>query len=90
MMKRQERAAAPSETLVYCGPSIPGLAKQFTVYAGGQVPAELQRRVQELPALEGLLIPLSQLPSVRAQLRAGMGPLYRLYLLAQDKYQKEV
>ena len=33
--KKQTKPAAEDGTLVYCGPTIPGVAKQFTSYRGG-------------------------------------------------------
>ena len=33
--KKQAKAAEEAGTLVYCGPTIPGVAKQFTFYRGG-------------------------------------------------------
>ena len=40
--KKQTKPAAEAGTLVYCGPTIPGVAKQFTSYQGascGRKPA---------------------------------------------------
>lgn len=78
--KKTERAAA----VVYCGPTIPGVAKQFTVYANG-LPAPLAEAVQKDPAMGGLVIALEQLPDAMKKLRGGYGHIYRLYRLAQAK-----
>ena len=41
--KKQTKPAAEAGTLVYCGPTIPGVAKQFTSYRGG-IPEAWRRR----------------------------------------------
>ena len=47
--KKQAKAAEEAGTLVYCGPTIPGVAKQFTFYRGG-VTAELKAAQERRPA----------------------------------------
>lgn len=41
------------ENCVYCGPSVKGVAKQYTVYTGGNIPAPLRDFVQQHPAARG-------------------------------------
>lgn len=71
-------------TVVYCGPTIPGVANQFTFYSNG-IPAPLAEAIQENPSMGGLVIPLDQLPDAMKKLRGGYGHIYRLYRLAQAK-----
>ncbi len=78
--KKTEQAT----TVVYCGPTVPGVAKQFTIYKGG-TPAPLAEAIQKNPAMGGLVIPLDQLPDAMRQLREGSGAVYRLYRLVQAK-----
>ena len=73
-----------NETVVYCGPTIPGVARQYTTYTGG-IPAPLTEAIQKNPAMEGLVIPLDQLPEAMKKLRGGYGHIYRLYRLVQAK-----
>lgn len=84
--KRADQEAAP---VVYCGPSIPGVANQFTVYCNG-VPAGLEERAGEIPAIRGLLIPLDQLPEAMKKLRGGYGHIYRLHGMVWAKLNQEV
>ncbi|MCI2105406.1 MAG: hypothetical protein LKK00_01615 [Intestinimonas sp.] len=78
--KKTEWAA----TVVYCGPTVPGVAKQFTIYKGG-IPKPLAEAIRKNPAMGGLVIPLDQLPDAMRQLREGSGSVYRLYRLVQAK-----
>lgn len=88
--KRVEQVAQPVQasqtvqptTLVYCGPSIPGVAKQYTFYRGG-VSKPLAEAIAKTPALGELVIPLDRLPDAMRQLHNGTGTIYRLYRLVQ-------
>ncbi len=77
----QERAG----TTVYVGPTIPGVAKQFTSYTGGTLPKKLAEAVEKDPVMAGLVVPLEELPEAMRKLRGGYGHIYRLYQLAQAK-----
>ena len=80
--KKQAKSAAEEGTRAYCGPTIPGVAKQFTFYRGG-VPEALAEAQKQHPVLGGLIVPLEQLPEAMEQLRKKTGPIYALYLKAQ-------
>ena len=73
--KKQTKPAAEAGTLVYCGPTIPGVAKQFTSYQGG-IPEALAAAQKQTPVLGGLTVPLDQLPEAMRQLREKTGPIY--------------
>ena len=87
--KKSKAEARETTPVVYCGPSIPGVANQFTTYQNG-VPAGLEAKAQEIPAIRGLLIPLDQLPDAMKKLRGGFGHVYRLHGLVQAKINQEV
>ena len=80
--KKQAKAAEEAGTLVYCGPTIPGVAKQFTFSRGG-VTAELKAAQERRPVLRALTIPLDQLPEAMRQLEKKHGRIYALYREAQ-------
>lgn len=73
-----------TKAVAYCGPTIPGVARQYTVYTGG-IPTPLAEAIEKNPAMEGLVIPLDQLPETMKKLRGGYGHIYRLYRLVQAK-----
>lgn len=87
-MKKETKKAAAEEkggTVVYCGPTIPGVAKQFTNYTGGVLPKQLAEAVKTDPVMAGLVIPLEDLPEAMRKLRGGYGHISRLYRLVQAK-----
>ena len=73
-----------TNAVAYCGPPIPGVARQYTVYTGG-IPTTLAEAIKGNPAMGGLVIPLDQLPEAMKKLRGGHGHIYRLYRLVQAK-----
>ena len=77
--------AEQATTVVYCGPSIPGVAKQYTAYTNG-IPTALAEAIVKQPAMEGLVVPLEQLPEAMKNLRSGTGHISRLYRLVQVKH----
>lgn len=81
--RRQRKTVEPGATAVYCGPTLPGVAKQFTVYRDG-LPAALEAAKRETPALGGLIVPLEELPEAMRQLRTGRGPMFTLYKAVQE------
>lgn len=77
MTKKQEQAAnaAAAETkrtakgpCVYCGPSVRGVARQYTVYAAGHTPAALDEFMEQHPAAKGLLVPVEAFAATRKAL----------------------
>ena len=72
------KKAEQATTVVYCGPSIPGVAKQYTAYTNG-IPTALAEAIVKQPAMEGLVVPLEQLPEAMKNLRSGTGHISRLY-----------
>lgn len=72
---RKETQAERDETFfnrlpdpcVYCGPSVRGVAQQYTVYNGG-VPDVMKQFVSEHPAAKGLLVSVNRFVKVRTKL----------------------
>lgn len=81
-MKDPKKTAKATGPAVYCGPTIPGVAKQYTTYTNG-TPAALAEAIKAKPVLGGLVVPLEQLPEVRRQFHAGAGHYFNLYRAAQ-------
>lgn len=82
MAKTKNEQATGS--VVYCGPTIPGKAYQYTTYTNG-LPESLEAEIREKPVLRGLVVPLEQLPEVRRQFHDGAGRYYNLYRMALAK-----
>lgn len=79
MTKKQEQAAEAAATpeitgeteakpCVYCGPSVRGVARQYTVYASGNTPAALDEFVKQHPAAKNLLVPVERFAQTRKAL----------------------
>lgn len=84
MTKKQEQAAEAATTpeitgeteakterkttCVYCGPSVRGVARQYTVYASGNTPAALDEFVKQHPAAKNLLVPVGRFAQTRKAL----------------------
>jgi hypothetical protein len=51
---------------VYCGPSVRGVARQFTVYAD-MLPESLLDFVKQHPAAGGLIVPVANFAAVRCR-----------------------
>lgn len=83
-MKKKEEPAAVPGPVVYCGPTLPGAARQYTVYRSG-IPGPLAEALADRPALRGLVFPLDRLPEARKSISGRSGPIYRLYQLANRK-----
>ena len=58
---------AKTGPVVYCGPSVRGVARQYTVYAG-TIPAALADFIQAHPAAKGLLVSVGRFAQVRSTL----------------------
>lgn len=82
MSKDQKKTTQATGPVVYCGPTIPGVAVQYTTYTNG-TPAALAEAIKEKPVLGGLVVPLDKLPEVRRQFHDGAGRYYTLYRKAQ-------
>ena len=86
-MNKKKDPPSPAEQtgpVVYCGPTLPGVARQYTVYHNS-IPAPLAAALADNPALRGLVLPLDRLPEARRDIAGRTGRFYRLYQLANRK-----
>ena len=66
--RQPEKEFTFPDPCVYCGPSVKGVAKQYTVYTGGGVPKALRDFVQQHPAARGLVTTIGRFAKVRERL----------------------
>jgi len=52
---------------VYCGPTVRGVARQYTTYQGG-IPCALRDFIKEHPEARGLIVSTAQFPNLRKRL----------------------
>lgn len=64
--KRENKSAYP-KPCVYCGPSVRGVSRQYTVYTG-EVPEALAEFVKKHPAAKGLIVPVARFAETRRNL----------------------
>lgn len=62
----KKAAEVQEEAVVYCGPTIKGLAPQYTVFVGG-VPAKLAEIAEEHPVVKALIVPREKLAEMRVK-----------------------
>ena len=79
------KAAKPVEAVVYLGPAIPKLVSHGTVFSDGKIPAYLEAMAKKIPAIRGLIVPVSRYAEAAKELRS-QGRLKTLY----DAVLKEV
>ena len=77
--------AKTTEPVVYLGPAIPRLISHGTVFSDGKIPAYLEARAKKIPAIRGLIVPVSRYAEAAKELRSP-GRLKTLY----DIVSKEV
>lgn len=82
--KRTKKAAEAAGTVVYCGPSIKGVARQYTAYNNG-IPEGLKQAAEKNKILAALIVPMEDLPEAMRQLRQRSGRIYTLYKAVQGR-----
>lgn len=82
--KRTKKAAEAAGTVVYCGPSIKGVARQYTAYNNG-IPEGLKQAAEKNKILAALIVPLEDPPEAMRQLRQRSGRIYTLYKAVQGR-----
>ena len=82
--KRTKKAAEAAGTVVYCGPSIKGVARQYPAYNNG-IPEGLKQAAEKNKILAALIVPLEDLPEAMRQLRQRSGRIYTLYKAVQGR-----
>lgn len=54
-------------TVAYCGPTVKGIAPQYTVFVDG-LPEKLKEKVERVPLLNALIVPLDKLAEMRVKI----------------------
>ncbi len=64
---------------VYCGPSIRGVTRQYTIYQGGGLPDPLKEIIKEYPKIKELIVPAGEFQAMRRRLDTPGTPEANLY-----------
>lgn len=67
-VEAKKAESKPAEATVYVGRSILGLP-QYTVFAGGVIPAHVKHLAEQYEGLTRLIVPVSKLQSARADVQ---------------------
>lgn len=67
VVKEAQPAAKAAGAVAYCGPTIKGIAPQYTVFVDG-LPDKLKEKVEQVPLLKALIVPLDKLAEMRVKL----------------------
>lgn len=63
----EQAAAQVQAPVAYCGPTIKGIAPQYTVFVDG-LPDKLKEKVEQVPFLKALIVPLDKLAEMRVKI----------------------
>lgn len=63
----EQAAAQVQAPVAYCGPTIKGIAPQYTVFVDG-LPDKLKEKVEQVPLLKALIVPLDKLAEMRVKI----------------------
>ena len=85
-VKKFEAAQVVTEAVAYMGPTIKGVAVNGTVFSNG-TPAGLNNKIAEVPAIKGLLIPVSKLAAANVAIHTEGTALNTLYETVAAKLQ---
>ena len=80
-----ETPAVEPEAVVYLGPDIEGLVNHGTVFDGGELPDNLNAKIGEVPAIKGLIVPVSRYAEVAREITLPEGRFRTLYDLVKEK-----
>lgn len=83
-MSKKKAAQAESTTYIYCGPTIVGLVKQYSLFTGG-IPEQLAEAAAKNAAIKALILPVDKLQEARKQINARSGAVYALYKRVQEQ-----
>lgn len=84
----QEAAPEPKqepEPVVYLGPNIGKFINHGAVYEGGVLPDYLQEKIEQIPAIKGLIVPVSRYSEVAKLITLPEGRYRTLYDLVEAK-----
>lgn len=81
-------AAKAAEPVAYLGPDLKNVAINGTVYVGG-LPETLQSKIAEIPAIKGLLVPVSGLAAAGVAIATQGTALNNLYNAVSAKLQEQ-
>lgn len=77
--EKQDLLAGLPNPCVYCGPSVKGVARQYTIFQGGGLPEALRAFVEDHPEVLPLIVSIGKFPAMRKRLDTPGTPEARLF-----------
>ena len=74
-----EAGVQEKESTVYLGPSIDRAINHGTVFKAGELPAYLEEKIKQIPAIRGLIVPTSRYAEVAREIKLPTGRYRTLY-----------
>lgn len=84
--EKTAETATAAEPVAYLGPDLKNVAINGTVYIGG-LPAALQAKIKEVPAIKGLIVPISSMATAGVAISTQGTALNNLYNAVSAKLQ---
>ncbi len=78
------KTARKRETVMYIGPNIAGVVTKNTLFAEGKLSDLLQKKIEEIPMLQSLLIPVSELAKTNAEMENPCSAVSICYKKAEE------
>lgn len=91
--KRAQKATtkgSAKEAVMYIGPSVTGVAVKGTLYKEGKLPELLKKKIEEIPVLASLLVPVSRLTQTTKERRDPKSEISTCYANAAAELEKGV
>lgn len=73
------------QSLIYLGPSIPGVVRHANVF-NGKLPASLEKAVSEFPIMRHLIVPVSEAATLTKELHKEQSAAVNIYAAVVKKY----
>ncbi|MCD8204718.1 MAG: hypothetical protein LUC16_02705 [Coprobacillus sp.] len=80
-------ATEAAEPVVYIGPDIKHVARKGTIYTDG-LPKTLEAKIEEIPAIRGLIVPTSKLATAEEAMARQGTALNNLFEAVREKLNK--
>ncbi|MBQ9090937.1 MAG: hypothetical protein IJY52_01540 [Anaerotignum sp.] len=80
---------AEKKTLVYCGPDIPRVVKQYSVFTDG-LPDRLTQIADEIPSIRALIVPVKDVAATRIELQTQGSAKHNIFMKAKKEIEKGV
>lgn len=84
-MKKTDKRT--QSAIVYCGPDIPFVARQFDSYSNG-LPERLEQMAMASYAIAALIVPMERLAQTRAELMRQGSAMQNIFARAEEEIKR--